>query len=365
MRVVVGLSGGVDSAVSAARLRDEGHEVLGVHLSLARAAVRDDGTRAPDVDDVARVAEAVGVPFEVWDLREEFDREVVAPFVAEYLAGRTPNPCVRCNEQIKFATLIDRAVARGFDAVGSGHYARLIPSTGPSATGQIGLHRGVDPGKDQAYVLAVLGSDALARCRFPLGDSTKVAVRAEAKARGLPVAGKRDSLDVCFIPDGNTRAFLATAAGATTPGQILDVDGAVVGQHPGALGFTVGQRRGLALRRPAADGRPRYVVSVRPKENVVVVGPAEALLVHRLTGSRVRWCGPAAHVGDVVGVQVRAHGAELPAEVVRVPDPRGPSPDAPLEVALERPARGVACGQTMVLYDGTRVVGSAVIDAAS
>lgn len=366
MKVVAGLSGGVDSAVAAARLLDEGHQVLAVHLRLAgrglvedphpqRRGGPDPGFGDDEVDDAARVADALGVPFEVWDLQEDFEREVVASFVAEYAAGRTPNPCLRCNERIKFRALLERAIERGFEAVGSGHYARLVDTV----DGARELHRGVDPAKDQAYVLAVLDADALARCCFPLGDMTKAQVRAEAARRGLPVAQKSDSLDVCFIPDGDTRGFLAARAPAQS-GPILDLEGAVVGTHQGALGFTVGQRKGLALRRPASDGRPRYVVAVHPQEGTLVVGPHEALLVTRLTGRRLRWPGvPTARAGDTVGVQVRAHGEEVPARIESVPGHDGD----PVVVRLQRPLTGVACGQTMVLYDGTRVVASAVIDA--
>lgn len=367
MRVVVGLSGGVDSAVAAARLLDAGHDVTGVHLRLAHGVSGSGGAPAApaapagEAHDAAEVAQSLGVPFEAWDLREDFDREVVAPFVAEYAAGRTPNPCLRCNERVKFASLLERAVAGGFDAVASGHYARLLNAAG----GGRELHRGVDPAKDQAYVLAVLDAAALARCLFPLGASTKAQVRAEAAARGLPVASKGDSLDVCFIPGGDTRGFLARRA-ESRPGPIVDLDGGAVGSHAGALGFTVGQRRGLALRRPAADGLPRYVVAVRPQDGTVVVGPGSALAVHRLTGSHMRLPGGAApRVGDRVGVQVRAHGDELPGEVLAVPPGPPSGLDGPLEVRLLRPARGVACGQTMVLYDGTRVVASATIDATA
>lgn len=355
MRVVAGLSGGVDSAVAAARLRDAGHDVLAVHLALAAPP----GGASGEAGDAAQVAQALGLPFEIWDLRQEFQREVVDPFVAEYAAGRTPNPCLRCNETIKFAALLDRATGRGFEAVGSGHYARLVPATTGAGAPVVQLHRGVDPTKDQAYVLAVLDQGALARCVFPLGESTKADVRDEAARRGLPVAAKGDSLDVCFIDDGDTRGFLAARTQAR-PGPILDVDGQVVGEHAGALGFTVGQRKGLALRRPAPDGQPRYVVQVRPADGVVVVGPPDALQVSHLSGSRVRWpSGVVADVGTRVGIQVRAHGEEIPGRFVAVP---GGGQDT-LGVSLDRPVRGVACGQTMVAYDGTRVVASAVIDA--
>src|SRR5919201_7826 len=251
------MSGGVDSATAAARAVDAGHEVTGVHLALSPApASLGTGARGcctlEDARDARRAADVIGIPFYVWDLAERFHEDVVDDFVAEYAAGRTPNPCLRCNEKIKFAAVLDRAVALGFDAVVTGHHARL------GADGL--LRRSVDLPKDQSYVLAVLTRAQLDRAIFPLGDSTKAQVRAEASARGLAVADKPDSHDICFIADGDTRGFLARRLGAHD-GPIIDAaTGEVVGTHTGSFGFTVGQRKGLHLDRPAADGRPRYVL---------------------------------------------------------------------------------------------------------
>jgi tRNA-specific 2-thiouridylase len=355
MRVVAAMSGGVDSAVAAARLVEAGHEVIGVHLALSQqAAVLRESARGcctiEDSGDARRVADRLGIPFYVWDLAERFQADVVDDFVAEYAAGRTPNPCLRCNERVKFAGLLDKAVALGFDAVATGHYARVVD--GPSGRE---LHRARDSAKDQSYALGVLDPDQLARAFFPLGDSTKVQVRAEAARRGLAVAAKPDSHDVCFIPDGDTRAWLAARLGER-PGPILDEQGAVVGSHRGAYGFTVGQRRGLHLGRPSGDGRPRYVRSVDVSSNTVVVAPAELLGVDLVEGEHLRWCG-AAPVGRVrLGAQVRAHGTETPAWALVVGDG--------LSVQLDAPVRGVAPGQSVVLYDGTRVVGSATVTHA-
>jgi len=356
VRVLAAMSGGVDSAVAAARAVDAGHDVVGVHLALARdpASTRT-GARGcctiEDARDARRAADVLGIPFYVWDLAERFERDVVEDFVAEYAAGRTPNPCVRCNERIKFSALLDKALALGFDAVCTGHYARLVDDAG---TGARSLHRAVDPGKDQSYVLAVLPPERLAHALFPLGDTPKAAVRAEAAARGIQVAAKPDSHDICFIADGDTRRWLGARLGSR-PGPIVDTDGAVLGEHGGAHGFTVGQRHGLRLERPAPDGRPRYVLEIQPVSNTVVVGARDALTVTGVDGEAATWCGPAASVGDRVGVQVRAHGEEVPGTVDVV------GPDRGVGVRLDRPLTGVARGQTLALYDGTRVVGSATI----
>lgn len=355
-QVLAAMSGGVDSAVAAARAVEAGHDVVGVHLALAREpATLRTGARGcctvEDARDAARAADQLGIPFYVWDLAERFEQDVIDDFVAEYAAGRTPNPCVRCNERIKFSALLDKALALGFDAVCTGHYARVEPEPGGPA-----LHRAVDPDKDQSYVLAVLGPEQLRHAMFPLGDTPKPQVRAEAERRGLQLAAKPDSHDICFISDGDTAGWLAQRLGER-PGQVLDVDGRVVGEHSGAYAFTVGQRRGLRLGVPAADGRPRYVLDISPVSNTVTVGAVERLDVRQVRGGRATWCGPAPMPGRRIGVQVRAHGEEVPA----VLEQTGPG----AAVRLDRPLRGVAAGQTMVLYDGTRVLGSATITSAA
>jgi tRNA-uridine 2-sulfurtransferase len=346
------MSGGVDSAVAAARAVDAGHEVTGVHLALARnPQTYRSGARGcctlEDARDARRAADVLGIPFYVWDLAEEFAESVVDDFVAEYAAGRTPNPCLRCNEKIKFAAVLDKALALGFDAVVTGHHARL------GADGV--LRRSVDLAKDQSYVLAVLTPAQLAHAVFPLGDSTKSQVRAEAAERGLAVAEKPDSHDICFIADGDTRAFLAARLGEE-PGAIVDAaSGAVLGEHQGAYAFTVGQRRGLDLRVSAPDRKPRYVLSITPVTNTVTVGPAEALDVTTVHCDRPVWTSAGARVDCVV--QYRAHGETLPA-TVEVDGGR-------LTAHLHRPARGVAAGQALVAYrpdpGGDAVLGSATI----
>jgi tRNA-uridine 2-sulfurtransferase len=353
MRVLAAMSGGVDSAVAAARAADAGHEVTGVHLALSlnpqsyRSGARGCCT-LEDARDARRAADVIGIPFYVWDMAERFHRDVVTDFVAEYARGRTPNPCLRCNEKIKFAAVLDRAVALGFDAVCTGHHARL-------AAGR--LHRSPDRAKDQSYVLAVLRPEQLSRALFPLGDSTKAEVRAEAAARGLAVADKPDSHDVCFIPDGDTRGFLSRHLGSA-PGAIVDTEGAVIGSHEGAYGFTIGQRKGLGVATPASDGRPRYVLDIEPVSRTVTIGPADSLNVTEIRAERPVWTGCAPPTGprDCL-VQLRAHGEAHPATAI-------PAGDL-LRIVLTGPARGVARGQAAVLYDGDSVLGSATITATA
>ncbi len=356
MRVVAAMSGGVDSAVAASRMLEAGHEVVGVHLALSQnAATLRESARGcctiEDAGDARRVADMLGIPFYVWDMAARFTHDVVEDFLAEYAAGRTPNPCLRCNEKIKFAALLDKALALGFDAVATGHYAQIVEN--PSGTRE--LHRAVDMAKDQSYVLGVLDADQLARSFFPLGDTAKPQIREEARARGFSVAVKPDSHDICFIPDGDTRKWLTDRLGEQS-GDIVEVDGTRVGGHAGAYAFTVGQRRGLHLGQPGVGGEPRYVVEVRPATNTVVVGTGELLGVDSITGDHARWCGPAPQGVVSVGAQVRAHGEEVPATAWADGDT--------VEVRLERRMRGVAPGQSVVLYDGTRVVGSATIATA-
>src|SRR5580704_11105477 len=304
LRVLAAMSGGVDSAVAAARAADAGHQVTGVHLALSqnpksyRTGARGCCT-LEDARDARRAADVIGIPFYVWDMAERFHRDVVEDFVAEYAAGRTPNPCLRCNEKIKFAAVLDRALALGFDAVCTGHYARIADGV---------LHRAADPGKDQSYVLAVLTSEQISHALFPLGDTPKTQVRAEAADRGLAVADKPDSHDVCFIADGDTKAFLARHLGEA-PGPIVDESGAVLGQHGGVYAFTVGQRRGLRVGQPATDGRPRYVLDIEPVTRTVTVGSAEALEVSEIAAERPVWTGcPLPVTPRESLVQLRAHG---------------------------------------------------------
>ncbi len=356
MRVLAALSGGVDSAVAAARAVEAGHDVVGVHMALSRN--RDEyrsGSRGccsvEDSNDARRAADKLSIPYYVWDLSDEFHDLVVTDFLSEYSKGRTPNPCVRCNEHIKFDTLLERAASLGFDAVATGHYARIAIRD----DGVRELHRAADAAKDQSYVLAVMGPQKLARAMFPLGEITsKSEVRAEAAVRGLGVSNKPDSYDICFVADGDTKGFLERALGEK-PGEIVDEAGEVVGAHTGAYSYTVGQRKGLRLPRPAADGAPRYVTGIDTDRNVVTVGPETLLSVRELVGHEVVWLAPDVPATEPTPchAQVRAHGEPVPGSVVREGDR--------VTVTLDEPMRGVAAGQSLVTYDGTRVLGQATI----
>lgn len=353
MRVLVAMSGGVDSSVAAARMVDAGHDVVGVHLALSPSpGTLRTGSRGccskEDAGDARRVADILDIPFYVWDFADRFKEDVIDDFVSSYARGETPNPCVRCNERIKFSALAARALALGFDAVATGHYARLSDGR---------LRRAVDAAKDQSYVLAVLTAAQLRHAVFPVGDTPKPQIREEAARRGLAVAEKPDSHDICFIPSGDTRAFLGARIGVRR-GSVVDAAGTVLAEHDGVHGFTVGQRKGLGIAGPGADGQPRYVTGIDPQTATVRVGGAEDLDVWTLTGERPVFTSGVAPSGPIeCQVQVRAHGG-LGDGVAELRDGR-------IVVELRAPLRGVAPGQTMVLYRpdpaGDEVLGSATI----
>lgn len=366
------MSGGVDSAVAAARAQDAGHEVVGVHLALSRMpGTLRTGSRGcctiEDSIDARRVAGQLGIPFYVWDFSDRFKADVVDNFLEEYEQGRTPNPCLRCNEKIKFEAVLDRAMALGFDKVVTGHYATVVDTD----DGRVELHRSAEWAKDQSYVLGVLTDEQLRHCLFPLGETpSKDQVRAEAEARGFSVASKPDSHDICFIPDGDTQGFLEDKLGAK-PGAIVDRDGEVVGDHSGTHGYTIGQRKGLQIGYPAPDGKPRYVLDIRPKTREVVVGPKDALDILEMSGARVSFAGADPVTSGITAgqyqdgvleqfdsfdgeVQVRAHGDTYPAQIWM---DRGV-----LRIRVQTPISGLAPGQSAVVYLGTRVVGQCTVD---
>lgn len=367
MRVLAAMSGGVDSSVAAARALAAGHEVVGVHLALSKdpQSVRA-GSRGccslEDSGDARRVCDELGIPFYVWDFSERFKEEVMDDFYDSYERGETPNPCLRCNERIKFAALLERGVALGFDAVVTGHYA-LLADDGL-------LRRGRDPKKDQSYVLGVLDREQLRRSMFPVGDTEKPQIREEAREMGLGTANKPDSYDICFIPDGNTQAFLGAKIGRR-PGMVVDEHtGKKVADHEGVYGFTIGQRKGLGLAGPMPDGRPRYVTGIDAQTGTVTIGTKEDLFVDILEADRAIWLADPDEVAKGnLQVQVRAHGraVDCTIEVLSGPEDATTGRGGAFRLHLKEPLRGVAPGQAAVLYrpdaDGDYVLGSATIVA--
>jgi tRNA-uridine 2-sulfurtransferase len=350
----VAMSGGVDSSVAAALGVEAGWDVTGVHLKLsdtpAHLQVQGKGCcTLADAEDARRVADTLGIPFYVWDMAEEFQRAVVDDFAAEYAAGRTPNPCARCNERVKVAGLLRRAGALGFDALATGHYARVEGGV---------LYRAVDPAKDQSYVLYMLGPAELERLRLPLGRMTKAEVRATAARLGLRTAAKPESFDVCFVPDGDTAGWLERRLGPR-PGQVVDAAGRVLGGHQGAYRYTVGQRRGLGVAAPT----PRYVLRVEPAAGRVVVGERAELAIRTVELERATATDGGGLRPGPARVRLRAHGTEVACQVVPL-GAQGPAGDR-VRLDLDEPVDAVAPGQAGVLYDGDLVLGGGTVAATA
>ncbi len=351
-RVVLGMSGGVDSSLSAALLCEQGYDVIGVAMRLWEGETETESgcCSLDDFLDARLVAERLGIPFYVMDFREEFRSTVVSDFVAEYRRGRTPNPCVRCNHSVKFASFWDRARELDAEWIATGHYARKVDTTdGPA------LLRGIDHNKDQSYFLFSMGRDALARTLFPVGDMSKREVRAEAERRGLPVASKPDSQEICFAPRGTHAAFVE-AQSSTLPlrgGAIVDEVGNEVGRHSGVHRFTIGQRRGLGISAET----PLYVTAIDSDSGVVRVGRDADVRSGGLIASKPCWLADPPLVGASVEVKIRSRFDPQPAVIKDI------SIDG---FELESDAlRAVAPGQAAVLYDGDRVLGGAWIDRAT
>ncbi|MEW6547349.1 MAG: tRNA 2-thiouridine(34) synthase MnmA [Bacillota bacterium] len=350
-RVLVAMSGGVDSSVAAALLVEAGFSVVGITMKLPgeEAGVEKVCCSLEAAEGARQVAARLGIPYYVLDMREEFERLVVQHFIQEYLAGRTPNPCVVCNRVIKLGVLWDRARALECEFLATGHYARVLASP----AGRYLLWRGRDRRKDQSYVLYNLDQEQLAHLLLPLGNLAKAEVREMARKRGFPTAGRPESQEVCFIPGGDYREFLRSRLGERVfaPGPIVSTDGEVLGEHPGVAFFTVGQRRGLGVRRPG----PWYVVEIRPRENALVVGRQAELLGRSLEGEDARFIPFDWPDGPLeVEAQVRYRGPALPALVTPLPERR-------VRVDFREPQRAIAPGQAVVFYQGDAVVGGATI----
>lgn len=346
-RVAVAMSGGVDSAAAALLLQQAGYEVWGVTLRLQSCAGAVEAAES-EIDAARRAAEALGIPHRVLDLRERFRSAVMDRFVSEYLAGRTPNPCVDCNREIKFGALLDWVLEQGADYLSTGHYARVDQA---GENGRWRLLRGTDRRKDQSYVLYQLNQRQLSHLLLPLGSYDKPAIRSLVENRGLSNARKADSQDICFIPDGDYAAFLARSGAELVPGDFVDQTGCVLGRHKGLPCYTPGQRKGLGV----SAGEPVYVLRKEAASNRIILGPDSALYTTELTAERVNWLSAPPPEGPMaVTAKTRYTQREAAATAELLPDGR-------LRVIFQEPQRAVTAGQAVVLYVGDAVAGGGTI----
>jgi tRNA-specific 2-thiouridylase len=345
MKVLCAMSGGVDSSVAAARLIEDAHDVVGVTMKLWGGESDTGCCSVSDVDDARRVAQQLGIVHHTWTFTDDFEQRVVEPYVDAHRRGHTPNPCIECNRHLKFDRLLERALAVGFDAVATGHHARIVE--GPDGDGTRRLARGADSAKDQSYVLYVLGQDQLARTLLPVGDLTKDEVRAEADRLGLRTASKPDSQDVCFITSTSGRSGFLSRRLDLHPAPVVDADGHQLATVDAVELVTVGQRRGLGL---PGGGESRYVVDVDVPRRRVRVGSAADLDVTEVHLSDIVWAHQP-HDGPVLA-QCSAHGTPRPALLTTVT-----AGATTAIVRFDRPERRVATGQSVVLYTGDEVIG--------
>lgn len=342
-KVLIAMSGGVDSSVAAYLMKEKGYDLIGVtmKLSVENGSPELPCCNAQDIIDAAAVAKALDIPYEVVDYKEDFNAKVIRPFIDAYLDGMTPNPCVLCNKHLKFAALYAYGAEKGCDCVVTGHYARI-----EKEADSVHLYKGKDEAKDQSYVLYALTKDQLCHTEFPLGDYTKEEIREIARNLSLINSEKKESQDICFIPDGDYRKFIAETTGKdSVPGNFIDQEGNVIGTHKGYYAYTVGQRRGLGLAAP----EPWYVTEIRPATNEVVLGHPEDLMGSELLADQFNWI-ETPDENEIYGARARYHQKETPCKVTLLAD-------GLVRITFLNPLRAITKGQAVVLYRGDQVIG--------